>query len=364
MRLLVDATPLLLRSAGVKSVLYHWLHWLRVLAPAGTVSTYPPLEGLTGLDHEHSVASKWRTYSGLAMVLLNQKLGVNFPGLIAPDADIFHTTNQVRTFPPHARVTATVHDFTCWTMPELHTEANVRADARFAEHTLRRAHSLIAVSEHTRQDAIRLLGLHPERITTIHNGVAEEYFSAPMPAPAEKPYVLHAGTIEPRKNIDRLLDAWNALPRGLRDAYDLVLAGPGGWRSEATIERLRSAGAGIRWLGYVAEAEMPSLTRGATLVVYPSLYEGFGLPLAQAMACGVATLTSNTSCLPEIAGGAARLVNPESVDEIRDAIAELLESPAERARLGATGRAHALKHYRWEFAARRSLEFFARVMAY
>jgi alpha-1,3-rhamnosyl/mannosyltransferase len=364
MKLLVDATPLLLRSAGVKSVLYHWLRGLRAVAPEGTVRTFPPLPALTGLDHEHSITSRWGTVSGLAMLVINQRCGVNFPAWLAGGADIFHASNQVRTRPARCRLTATVHDLTCWTVPELHTAANVRADQRFAERTLLRADALIAVSEYTRQDAIRILGLRPERITTIHNGVAEEYFHAPAPAPGGKPYVLHTGTIEPRKNIDRLLDAWAALPDGLRQAYDLVLAGSAGWNTEATVARLRSAGEGVRWLGYVAESEMPRLTRGAALVVYPSLYEGFGLPLAQAMACGVATLTSNTSCLPEVAGGAARLVNPLSVDEIRDALVELLEDGAERKRLGATGRAHAQKHYRWNVVARRSLDFFERVMAF
>ncbi len=170
--------------------------------------------------------------------------------------------------------------------------------------------------------------LPPDRIRAIHHGVAEAYFD---PAPEAisagkaafglaKPYVLFVSTIEPRKNLDRLLDAYEELPPDIRDAYDLIVAGPQGWRSEATCNRLRANRTGIRVLGYVPEALLPGLMAGATVFAYPSLYEGFGFPVAQAMAAGVAVLTSNVSSLPEITAGAAELIDPLSTLEIRDAL--------------------------------------------
>src|SRR5262249_22059380 len=160
------------------------------------------------------------------------------------------------------------------------------------------------VSENTRQDAIRILGIAPERIETIHSGVAEEYFDA-APTARAKPYVLCVGTIEPRKNITALLDAWLALASDLRDQFELVIAGPVGWHGEPTLARITAE---ATWLGYVPEAELAGLTAGATLLAYPSLYEGFGFPVAQAMAARVAVLTSNNSCLPEVTAGGALLV--------------------------------------------------------
>jgi alpha-1,3-rhamnosyl/mannosyltransferase len=135
-----------------------------------------------------------------------------------------------------------------------------------------------------------------------------------------------------------------------------VVAGPIGWADPATVAKVHST----HYLGYVGEADLPAITAGATVLVYPSLYEGFGLPVAQAMAAGTAVLTSNVSSLPEIAGDAALLVDPRSTAEIRDGLERLLTSPALRERLGGAGRVRA-RQFRWEIAARKSLEWFRRV---
>ncbi len=358
MRIVIDATPLLLRSAGVKTALYHWIRALREASGNDEIRLYPPLTRLGRLVHDSSVSGRLATWAGLFMAVANQRAGVPFPDWCARGADVFHCTNQVRTPPRRIPFTATLHDLTCWKMPQLHSEANVRADREFAERVVSRAAGVVAVSEATRQDAIDILKLPPEKIRTIHNGVADAYFEAPPPPQRRKPYALFVGTIEPRKNVDRLLDAWESLPAAVRAGYDLLLAGGAGWHCEATVARLRAARAGVHWLGYYPEALLPELIRGATVLVYPSLYEGFGLPVAQAMACGTACVTSNVSSLPEIAGDAALFVNPESVEEIRHAILRLLEDPEERARLGAAGRARAERMFRWERAARESLLFF------
>lgn len=361
MKIAIDCTPLLLRSAGVKTALYHWIRALRQEAGEDEILLYPPLRALNQLVHDSSVGTRWETWAGIFLAVANQRARIPFPEWFARGADVFHCTNQVRTPPRTIPVTATIHDLTCWKMPELHSEANVRADREFAERVLSRAAGVIAVSECTRRDAIELLGIPPERIRTIYNGVADAYFEAPLPPPRLKPYALFLGTIEPRKNVDRLLDAWELLPASIRREYELLLAGGAGWHCEATIERLRRSGAGVRWLGYFPEAQLPQLIRGATLLVYPSLYEGFGLPVAQAMACGTPCVTSNAGSLPEIAGDAALLVNPESVEEIRDAILRLIESPGERQRLSEAGRARAGRLFRWERAARESLRFFREI---
>ena len=169
--------------------------------------------------------------------------------------------------------------------------------------------------------------------------------------------MLYVGTVEPRKNLDRLLDAWQGLPPSLRESFNLVAAGPEGWQSAGTMARLRAASAGLRYLGYVPEPDLPGLTAGAALFVYPSLYEGFGFPVAQAMAAGVPVITSNLSSLPEITGGAAELIDPRSVAEIRAALDRLLTSPASRERLAHAARIQA-QRFRWDICARESVNFF------
>ncbi len=352
---LIDATSLLLRSAGIKSYTYNWIRSLRQLAGPGEIQAFPFLGDLGHFTHERSVIGPFKTWPRLALLY-----AVNGPGnpmleWIASHARVFHVSNQLRrNIPKRPKITATIHDLTCWLMPELHTAANVRADAAFAEHTLKRADGLIAVSENTRQDAIRILGIAPEKIVTIHSGVPEEYFDAKAGEVA-KPYVLFVGTIEPRKNLDTLLDAWSGMR--FAEAFDLVIAGPPGWSSDRVMARLEQGVAGVRYLGYVPESDMPSLTGAATAFVYPSLYEGFGFPVAQAMAAGVPVITSNTSCLPEIAGDGALFVDPRSAADLRGALERLLDSESLRRELAAKGRIRAAR-YRWEGCARKSLEFF------
>jgi alpha-1,3-rhamnosyl/mannosyltransferase len=272
-------------------------------------------------------------------------------------ADVFHLSNQIRNPPKKTKLTATIYDLTCRLMPELHTAANIRADESLAKNILQKADGLIAISENTRADAIQLLDLDPERVQVIYPGIPEVYFGA-QPRPAERPYVLYVGTIEPRKNIDTLLDAWNGFR--LRHDFDLVVVGSSGWGSEKTMTRLASRPQGVRYLGYVPEDELPGLTAGATAFLYPSLYEGFGFPMAQAMAAGVPVITSNTSCLPEVAGGGALLVDPRSPAEIQAALEKLLTSQSLRDQLRTAGTARA-RQYRWDACARQSLEFFRRL---
>jgi glycosyltransferase involved in cell wall biosynthesis len=165
---------------------------------------------------------------------------------------------------------------------------------------------------------------------------------------------LYVGTIEPRKNLDTLLDAWAQVKSS---EFDLLIAGPLGWNSDPTLARIKKD---ATYLGYVPEDNLPGLLSGATAFVYPSLYEGFGFPVAQAMAAGAPVLTSNNSCLPEIAGDAALLVDPRSAGEIASSLTRMLESESLRTDLVARGRKRA-DLFRWEKCATQSLQFFRSV---
>jgi glycosyltransferase involved in cell wall biosynthesis len=362
MRVLIDATSVLLRSAGIKSYVYHWIKHLRNISRgADEIKAFPFLNDLGELKHEGSVLSSTETYARLALLHFLNIRGNPLINSVTGGSDVFHMSNQVRNAPKSVRLTATIHDLTCWLMPEVHTPGNVQADKSFADHVWRNANGLIAVSENTREDAIRLLGIAPEKIQVIYSGVADQYFHA-EPLKRSKPYVLFVGTIEPRKNVDTLLDAWHLLKAGFRDEFDLVVAGATGWSSRRTVQRLESGIPGVHYAGYVSERDLPSLTAGATAFVYPSLYEGFGFPVAQAMACGVPVITSNNSCLPEIAGDGGIFVDAKSPVEIAAALERMLSSPDLRVKTGAAGRARA-GMFRWDECARQSLAFFRSVVS-
>ncbi len=356
MRVRIDATSVLLRSAGIKSYTYHWIRHLQAQAGRDRILPFPYLPALGELCHETSVLTAAQTIPRLALLYFLNAPGNRAIDWVAAGADIFHLSNQIRHTPRGIRLTATIFDLTCRLMPEAHTAANVQADESYTRRVLLNADGLIAISENSRRDAVRLLGIDERKIRVIYPGVADEYFDA-APTPAGRPYVLFVSTLEPRKNVDMLLDAWHLLRADVRADYDLVVAGATGWSSERTAQRLRAGIPGVRYLGYVAERDLPGLTAGAAAFVYPSLYEGFGLPVAQAMACGVPVITSNNSCLPEVAGEGALLVDPRSILEMTAALERLLGSVALRRRTGAAGRKRA-DVYRWETCARQSLEFF------
>ena len=247
--------------------------------------------------------------------------------------DVFHASPLTPCAPRRAKLTATVSDLSFWLMPRLHTPTQTRAAHLFAEKILKPAQGLIAVSESARQDAIQLLGLTPEKITTIYPGVSAEFFDA-QPAPRERPYVLALGAEQPRKNSQAVTEAWQSLKPEVRRVFDLV----------------------------VAAAPTPALMAGAALFVDVPLYEGFALAVAQATAAGVAVVTSDSSSMPEVGRDAALMVDPHSASEIAAAITRLLESESERAKLARYGRARAEK-YRWEHCAAESLAFFQRILA-
>ena len=360
MRVSIDATPFLMNSAGVKTYVFYWTRFLQRLAGNHTLELFPFLQAPEACVHDRSVLAHWPTTARLVLLHLANLLPVPLLYPLGARVDIFHASHQLLHPPRNTRVTATLYDMTCWLTPETHTAANIAVAKTFAKRVLTRADGLIAISESTRADSIRVLGLRPERIEVIYPGVAESFFNASATV-RQKPYILFVGTIEPRKNVAVLLDAYEQLAPSIRGEFDLVVAGPPGWGDPATLHRLQSGSPGVHYLGYVPEQDLPGLTAGATVFVYPSLYEGFGLPVAQSMAAGVPLITSNVSSLPEVGADAALLVDPKSAAELSSALTRMLLSPDLRAELSANGLRRS-KQYRWEVSARKSWEFFERML--
>jgi glycosyltransferase involved in cell wall biosynthesis len=259
-------------------------------------------------------------------------LGTAWLDFALGDANVFHAAPPTPCTPKKAKLTATIDDLSFWLMPKLNAPPAVEAAHEFAERIFTHAHGLIAVSESIRQDAIRILGIEPENIVTIYPGVDTGFFEA-KPQPRERPYVLAMGGDQPRHNFHTVRAAWQALKPELQNAFELV----------------------------VEAAPSPSLMGAAALLIHVPLYEGFALPVAQALAAGIAVVTSDSSSLPEIGRDAGLMVDPHSVSEVVDAITRLLESETERAKLARYGRARAEK-YRWERCAAESLAFFHRVL--
>ncbi len=283
--------------------------------------------------------------------------------------DVLHVQYTAPTFCP-VPIVATIHDLAFEHLPEMLTRRG-RAQLKFTvRRTARRAARIATVSEFSRQDIIRTYGIAPEKVGVTYNGISPIYRTEPESADEATElrkryrirgqYLLAVGSVQPRKNLMRLIRAYDTLRArcpGLQ--IQLVLVGRHLWLfREVVREAARHAHAeDIVMTGYVPEKDLPALYRNATAFVYPSLFEGFGLPPVEAMACGTPVITCDLSSLPEIVGSAAVLVNPYDEDEIATAIIRLLTDTALRRRLSADGVARA-RAFTWESTALKTLALY------
>ncbi len=253
---------------------------------------------------------------------------------------------------------ATIHDLSFIHYPECHPVERIRLLERELPKTLAQAALILTDTEFVRREIVEFLGVSPQRVLTVPLGVdpcfrprpATETSSFLQPLNLEHgAYLLSVATLEPRKNLIRLLRAYMALPNALTARFPLVLAGARGWLTqelERLIHPLEHADK-VRRLGYIPESDLPLLFAGATGLALPSLYEGFGLPVLEAMACAVPVLTSNVSSLPEVAGEAALLVNPLDEDAMIRGLHKLLTDNDFREHAGQQGPLQA-KRFTWE----------------
>jgi alpha-1,3-rhamnosyl/mannosyltransferase len=230
--------------------------------------------------------------------------------------------------------------------------------ARELPKALKRADVIITDSSYTRDEVIEYSGFDPSRVLAIPLAASEEFQARTKNQCQEtlnkfqlnyQGYVLYAGTVEPRKNLMSLLDAYEALPANLRQRTPLVVAGYKGWRSDDVHERLKKAHA-ARWanyLGFVSAKDLPVLFSGAKTFVYPSVYEGFGLPVLEALASGVPVVCSNSTSLPEVAGDAPLMCQHEDVETLSQMLVKSLDDEAWRASAIAKGLQHA-KTFSWQ----------------
>jgi glycosyltransferase involved in cell wall biosynthesis len=261
----------------------------------------------------------------------------------------------------------TIHDLTALLFPEYHTANTREMQARMFRFAQEEADVVIAVSEATRRDIVTYLEIPPERVHVVANGVGAAFrpisdggaLKQTLTSLGLVPggYILHVGTIEPRKNLVRLVEIYGQMRKACPPPIPkLVLAGEEGWRSREVLERARGS-EGVLLLGHMPHDVLPALYNGALVFVYPSLYEGFGLPPLEAMACGVPVVASNTSSLPEVVGDAGVLVDPTDTQAIAAVLVSLLSDIERRGEMSARGLARAAE-FSWERAARETLKVY------
>jgi glycosyltransferase involved in cell wall biosynthesis len=287
-----------------------------------------------------------------------------------PHVDLFHATDHLLPRFSGVKSVFTLHDLVFCFYPETHKLLNRWFLTLMMPRFLKAADAVIAVSEHTKKDAIHMYGVHENKIKVIHEGVNAGFRRRPADAVAAvrhryslpDRFILSVGTIEPRKNFTSLVEAYHAL-KNLGTDCRLVIVGKRGWLYEGFFRRLRELGLEdeVIFPGFVPDDDLPPLYSAADLFVFPSLYEGFGLPVLEAMACGTPVVTSNASSLPEVVGDAALLVDPNDVQALIRAMSAVLDDKDLRGELRAKGPRQAAK-FSWENAAHETLAVYTSLL--
>lgn len=288
----------------------------------------------------------------------------NAPGIerfVGP-CDIAHGLFHLLPAARHAKRVVTIHDLSFLRYPQYHTEETVAVHTKLVQHAVAHADAIVAVSESTRSEIIALLNADPARIHVVPNGVDTAEFDQPNDDQRfaalqarlglGNHYAVHLGTVEPRKNLVRLIEAFAAVRTRLGTNAQLLLIGKRGWLSEPIFARIDALGMKDYVIhgGHLARADIGELVRRAQVCVYPSLYEGFGLPVLEAMSAGTPVITSNTSSLPEVAGDAAWLVDPLDAGAIGEGLVRIFNDDGIRRQLSVAGRSRA-QQFSWDASA-------------
>jgi glycosyltransferase involved in cell wall biosynthesis len=267
----------------------------------------------------------------------------------------------------------TIHDVTPVVMPTFSAKVTLWLRSLLWS-VVKLSRGIITDSECSKKDLVRIYGLPEDKVSVVYLGYDRAVFNCAPPDPArqralldrlgiERPYLLHHGIVQPRKNLKRLIAAYDLmLSRNRNLEMDLVLAGPLGWDYDEIVTAAGAVGGRqgrVILAGALDDAELATLIKGAGLVVIPSLYEGFCLPMVEAMACGAPVVAANSSCLPEVSGGVLRYFDPLSVEDMTNCIEGVLESETARRELSREGPAR-VGCFSWERCARETLEVLAR----
>jgi glycosyltransferase involved in cell wall biosynthesis len=348
MRIGIDAHTLGQRKTGNETYARNLIRELSARGDADLEYVFYHLDGVE--------TPPWRGQSRVVAGHPLVRIPLVFPWALRRDrVDVAHFQYVMPPVSP-CRAVVVIHDISYEDHPEyfnpieaLRMKWSIRGSARRAAHVL-------TLSEFSKQQIVERYRVPPARVTVTPAAASSAFRALPAAAVDEtlarlgvrRPFVVAVGNVQPRKNLELLMRAYARLRRADRIPHDLVLVGQPAFRGSAILDTARALGieAFVRHTGYVAEDDLVALYNGADVFAYPSLYEGFGLPIVEAMACGTPVITSNVTSLPEVAGEAALLVDPKSEDEVAAALDRLLNDPALRAKMRDLGTARS-REFTW-----------------
>lgn len=288
-----------------------------------------------------------------------------------PKADLFHGPNFTYMPLQKGRTVITIHDLAFLKYPETTSPEIYKHHSRWVPYCAKTCDHIIAVSEHTKRDIVELLNIRPEKITVTHLAASNRFRVLPPEAVAPivrkyglpAKYILFVGTLEPRKNLTGLLSSYQIMLKNSDTPCKLVIAGAPGWRFDPIYHKVKELRleSYVHFTGYVEDEDLPAIYNGASLFVMPSIYEGFGIPIVEAMRCGVPVVGSGVSSIPEVVGEYGVLVSPHRHEEWAAQMHALTANPAVRARYAELSLIRG-GQFRWSEVARRTLDVYNRVL--
>ncbi len=357
-------TSALMKARLIEMALFYEDHWSDALELNSTMfSKFSNLTKLRVFVRDHIPGAYYLKRAWMQQNFVN--------GLSSRRLDLYHEPNFL-VFKTDIPTVITVHDLSWIRFPEVHPPNRVRLMEKYFQQGLDQSSYLVTDSDFVRNEIVEVFGYPADRIKSIPLGVDASF----MPRSSEQTrevlglyglehgsYILLVGTIEPRKNIPTALEAFMALPKKIRLENPLVLVGMKGWLGGDIEGRLASliAQGEVRRLGYVNQADMPILLSGALTLVFPSIYEGFGLPPLEAMASGVPVITSDASSIPEVVGSGGLMFNPHDVDGFSGAMRDLISDHSRRAELGSIA-LELSKKFSWDRCAEDTLGVYRQVI--
>lgn len=373
MRIALDGFPLSSPKTGVGHYTFELARALAEISPADTFELISPF------PFSDAVITEVRETT-LANLILNNPTAASFrrrwwaiglPLFLRQNSfDVFHGTNYEVPLWNRRRNVVTIHDLSLLLHPEFHEPRLVRRARLRLPLMVRSSARIIAVTESIKQEITEDLKIEPQRVvvtpeaarSTFRPLAASETIATMQRLSIEPDFVLNVGTIEPRKNLLTLVRALDQILRTTSLRPQLVIAGGEGWLMDDLYSFIQTHGISnrIRFIGYTSDEDLRALYSSCRVCVYPSLYEGFGLPPLEAMACGAPVITSNAPAITETVGDAALLVDPLSVEELANSIVKVLTEERERDRLSQAGIARAAR-FTWKQTAKLTLEVYREV---
>jgi glycosyltransferase involved in cell wall biosynthesis len=356
------------RSAGINWYIYNLLRHLPEAASEIEYTVFLNERRYRGAPGIRLCVSRLPADRPAVRILWEQVLQ---PGALRrAKVDLLHHPAFVGPLASACPFVITVHDLSYLFFPQGFRTLNRSYLQTFTRLSVHRARRVIAVSESTKRDLVQQYGLSPGKVDVVYNGVDTGY--RPLPANEvaafrsreglPERFILFVGTLEPRKNVVRLVEAYARLPRG---RPPLMFVGGKGWLYDEIFARVEALGLSgeVRFVGYVPAEVLPWWYNAADLFVYPSLYEGFGLPPLEAMACGTAVISSTASSLPEVVGQAGLLIDPTHTEALATAMEQVLADREMQEHMESAGLAQAQK-FSWEQTARQTVESYRRALAF